>query len=970
MQNTPPSSASSAPRSGVWVAARRSLASSVLGRRMLGQYIGAALLPIAALAVLDYLHVSDTLQQARDTELAQAAGSYGTAMQDRLLLLENALHEVSELPSPSPALTTELASRIGKEFEGVTRLGPAGQRNDLAGSVGALPSLDPATREDLGLGQTVLRLTDGSAPRVVLLKRVTAGADSAYLAAFVNPSYLAGYPGAAPKVTNFCVMSEGQVVIGCEKSLPPTALLQLTSVALARRPDAVSWQDGNQNYRSSASILALQSRFSAPTWTVVASQSEAYALAPTRSFQIHFLEVASVAAVLMVALGAWQTRRIVDPLRRLLAGTRRIMDHDFSSQVPVSGRDEIAQLSLAFNEMARNLGMHFATLNVLSQIDKTILTKLDINEVAKCALRCVRYITSAHVVMLGLYESETAGSMRIYALRRDGHAKIRAKFALTPELKRRIPTLAASAWCEDPPLPQAILARLKEEDQVQKYWVRPVARNGRTWGVLVLGHATELTLTPDQLSLLSGVDGRLEVAFSALERDRKLNTMAHADALTGLPNRASMLALLAQELSSAQRDHTSVGILFLDLDRFKRTNDTLGHAAGDALLRQAAERIKDNLRAGDAVARPGGDEFTVLLSNLSSARDAGTVARQLIKALSRPFEVDGHTIYVGASVGIAVYPQDGMHGADLLKKADSAMYRAKDLGRNRFEYYKESMNIEAQRRAALDRELRQAFDRNELLLHFQPQIDVRTGLVCAVEALVRWQHPEQGLLLPATFIPFAEESGLIDAIGSWVLKEACLQHQRWRKEGVPIPRITVNVSNRQLLRSNFLRTVHYLLNLAKMPLGTLELEVTESMFVEGGKAGIEALNALVAAGVRVAIDDFGTGYSSFGYLKTLPAAVLKLDKSFLDDAPADNDSATIVAAMINMAHTLRKEVVAEGVEREDQYRFLEQLGCEKVQGFLFCEAVPAEQAAQFAIGRLKIAKRALSNPDLEIAESV
>src|SRR5438132_4246580 len=651
-----------------------------------------------------------------------------------------------------------------------------------------------------------------------------------------------------------------------------------------------------------------------------------------RVTDIRLMPVLVLAAVFVVALGAWQTRRIVDPLHRLLAGTRRIIAHDFSSQIPANGRDEIAQLSRAFNEIARSLGMNFATLHVLSQIDRTILNRLDIGEVAKSALGCVRYITSARVVILGLYETGTTETMRIYALRRDGLPKIRAKFALSEELQRCIPNSAAAIWTEEPPLPEHALSRLNDEDGARKFWVQKIARGRREWGVLMLGHSSELPLTADQLTLLPGVHERLEVALSSFERDRKLQTMAHADPLTGLPNRASMLTLLAQELANAQRDGTSVGILFLDLDRFKRANDTLGHAAGDALLRQAAVRITENLRAGDTVARPGGDEFTVLLCNLPSARDAGTVARGLIKALSRPFEVDGHTIYVGASVGIAIYPQDGTDGADLLKKADSAMYRAKEGGRNRFAYYEESMNVEAQRRAALDHELRQAFDRKELVLHYQPQIDVRSGLVCAAEALVRWQHPRQGMLLPPAFIPFAEESGLIDAIGSWVLKEACLQQQRWRRDGVPIPCVAVNVSTRQLLRSNFLRTVHYLMNLAKMQPGGLEIEVTESIFVEGGQAGMEALHALAAAGVRVAIDDFGTGYSSFGALKTLPAGILKLDKSFLEGAPADNDAATIVAAMVNMAHTLRKEVVAEGVEREDQYRFLQEIGCEKVQG--------------------------------------
>jgi diguanylate cyclase (GGDEF)-like protein len=681
------------------------------------------------------------------------------------------------------------------------------------------------------------------------------------------------------------------------------------------------------------------------------------------------VRVLALIAALAIALGVLQTRRIVDPLHRLLAGARRITEHDFSSKIPSRGRDELAQLSQAFNEMARSFAMNFATLHVLSQIDRTILSRMDIAEVAKSALRCVRYITSAQVVILGLYENETAENLRIYVLRRDGLPKIRTKFCVSEELRQRIPNSTQAAWTETPPLPPQALLRLKQQDGAQWYWVQTIARGGRDWGVLMLGHGAEFALSVDQLTLLAGVHDRLEVALSWLERDRQLQMMAHADPLTGLPNRAAMLTLLNQELATAQRDGASVGVLFLDLDRFKRANDTLGHAAGDALLREASRRIQDNLRVGDAVARPAGDEFTILLGNLESARDAGAVARQLIKGLSRPFEVEGHTIYVGASVGIAIYPQDGKDGPDLLRKADSAMYRAKEQGRNRFAYYEESINIETLRKAALDRELRQAFDRNQLLLHYQPQIDLRTGMVCAVEALVRWQHPQRGLLLPSAFIPFAEENGLIDAIGSWVLKQACLQHQRWRRQSVPIPRVAVNVSSRQLLRSNFLRTVHYLMHLAKMPPGSLEIEVTESAFAQAGQAAVEALQALAAAGVRIAIDDFGTGYSSFSYLKTLPSDILKLDKSFLEGAPADRDAATIVAAIINMAHTLRKDVVVEGVEREEQYRFLQQLGCEKAQGFLFAEALTPEEVARYAVDRAQGSRIDPPQTNLEAAES-
>jgi diguanylate cyclase (GGDEF)-like protein len=405
---------------------------------------------------------------------------------------------------------------------------------------------------------------------------------------------------------------------------------------------------------------------------------------------------------------------------------------------------------------------------------------------------------------------------------------------------------------------------------------------------------------------------------------------------------------------------TRVAVLFLDLDRFKQVNDTLGHAAGDVLLTHAAERIRRNVRDGDIVARQGGDEFALVLRGLTSARDAGAVARQLIAALSRRFEIEGKVVFVGASVGIAVFPEDGADPSDLLRKADTAMYRAKAEGRNRLAYFKEHMSLEAQRRSALDGDLRQALKRGEFVLHFQPVVDLRTGRVSAVEALVRWRHPTQGLLAPDVFIPFAEESGLIDPIGTWVLKEACLQHRRWRSENVFIPRIAVNVSIGQMRRSHFVSTVQGALMLADMPRHGLEIEVTESTLLQGDKAANDAMRVLSAAGVLFAIDDFGTGYSSFSNLTTVPARVLKLDRSFVAGAAVDNERGAILTAMIKMAHALAKEVVAEGVETEDQLALLGSLGCDMVQGYLLCKPLPADQIAHFSRESLAAPNSALT----------
>ncbi len=657
--------------------------------------------------------------------------------------------------------------------------------------------------------------------------------------------------------------------------------------------------------------------------------------------------VAIVATVVAVALGAMQSEMIVHRLDQLMSSTRRIAKQDFSVSVPVRGSDEVAQLTRAFNEMARNLGTSLAVQGILAQMDDAILTKLDVGALIRSALRCLRHVTQADVVVLGMFESDAAEALRLFVMRSGDRNHIEsAKVEMSADLKRRIPLTPTNKTAPESPFPAEFEQRLLKDSSVGHFFALPISRGSRAWGVLVSCHKAPAQLSSAQINMLAGVSNRLIAGFSGAERDQKLHSLAYVDPLTGLPNRVAMQSLLADELAKAQRGKTMAAILFIDLDRFKQANDTHGHAFGDRLLVQAANRIRNHVREDDVVARIGGDEFTVILSDVKMPREAASAARKLIQSLSRRFEVDGQTIYTGASVGIAMYPDDGQRGPELLKMADTAMYRAKSAGRSRFAFYEEPMNAESKRRSLLDGELRNALERRELVLHYQPQIDLKTGALCGVEALVRWRHPSRGLLYPRDFIEYAEEIGLIPEIGAWVMREACLQYKRWCEEGVRVPRVSVNVSNGQLPRSNFIPTVRQLIESTNMPAGALEIEVTESMLVEGGKPAIEALNRLAADGVLIAIDDFGTGYSSFSYLKTMPARVLKLDMSFLVDASADNDAGKIVAAIINMAHALQKEVVAEGIERVDQLKLLKTLGCERGQGYLFGKAVDADQISR------------------------
>jgi diguanylate cyclase (GGDEF)-like protein len=653
--------------------------------------------------------------------------------------------------------------------------------------------------------------------------------------------------------------------------------------------------------------------------------------------------VAAVAALGALGAAAVQSEVTVRRLDRLTRTTQMIARQDFSAMLPVRGHDEVARLTRAINDMARNLDANLTAQAILAQMDDAILTKLDVGALVRSALSCMCLVTPADVVVLGLFESDAADTLRVFVIRRGERSRIDSqKMEMSTELKRRIPLTPTDATAAQSPFPEAFEDYLRRQCGVEHFFALPISRGSRAWGLMVSCHKEATRLSAAQIKMLNGVANRLVAGFSGAERDQKLHSLAYVDPLTGLPNRVAMQSLLSRELAKAKRSQTMAAILFIDLDRFKQANDTHGHSFGDRLLIQAANRIRNNVREDDVVARLGGDEFTVILPDVKTPREAASVARKLIQSLSRRFDIDGQTIYTGASVGIAMYPDDGIGGPELLKMADTAMYRAKSAGRSRFAFFEEPMNEESKRRSLLDGELRSALQRGELVLHYQPQIDLRTGALCGVEALVRWQHPVRGLLFPRDFIAYAEEIGLITEIGTWVMGEACRQYQRWREDGVRVPRISVNVSNGQLPRSNFLATVRQFIHNTQMPAGALEIEVTESMLVQGGKAAVEALKRLAADGVLIAIDDFGTGYSSFSYLKTMPAKVLKLDISFLVDARVDNDAGKIVAAIINMAHALQKEVVAEGVERVDQLKLLKTLDCERGQGFLFGRPVTAE----------------------------
>jgi diguanylate cyclase (GGDEF)-like protein/PAS domain S-box-containing protein len=426
---------------------------------------------------------------------------------------------------------------------------------------------------------------------------------------------------------------------------------------------------------------------------------------------------------------------------------------------------------------------------------------------------------------------------------------------------------------------------------------------------------------------------------------RQVEQLARFDSLTQLPNRARFIEEVERAIGRCKRSGLGFALAFIDLDRFKNINDSLGHAAGDELLRVMALRLRGLVRESDMVARLGGDEFVVLLDQSQDAVALSQVADKLLLALQEPMLLCGQTVQCSGSIGVALYPADGEDTATLLKHADAAMYLAKDEGKNRVRFYTSALEEAAARQFALESELRLAIQRNELVLHFQPKVALPSRRIVGVEALVRWQHPRRGLLPPGEFIALAEERGLIVPLGRWVLNAACQQLRAWLDMGLQAPPCAVNLSAWQFGSESLLQDIAQAMQRHALPRALLEVELTESALMADPQQASQVLDALDAMGVRIAIDDFGTGYSSLAYLKRFPASCLKIDRSFIDGLPSDHEDRAITEAVIALAHSLGLDVVAEGVETEAQFQLLHALGCDSVQGYLTGRPVPAPTLA-------------------------
>ena len=480
----------------------------------------------------------------------------------------------------------------------------------------------------------------------------------------------------------------------------------------------------------------------------------------------------------------------------------------------------------------------------------------------------------------------------------------------------------------------------------------PLLVRGEAVGVLLLISAEKDTFTPEFSELLQRLADNVSFAIESFDRadekaraDERIEYLASHDSLTKLPNREMFNELLHYAIETSRRHQRRFALLFIDLDRFKVINDSLGHDAGDVLLVEIANRLRRTLRSNDVVARLGGDEFVVVLEETAERSDVERIAEHLLSVLGQPMQLGGHECHTTASIGIALYPADGADVQTLTRNADMAMYLAKEDGKNAFRFFTHEVKTPSIERLMLETALRRALERDQFSLHYQPKVDTATKQITGVEALLRWTHPDLGILPPMQFIPLAEETGLIVPIGRWVLRQACAQNMDWQHRGLPPVSMAVNLSPRQFADERLLQDIDEALAASGMPPSLLQLEVTESMVMRNVPRAVKVLDAIQSRGIRLAIDDFGTGYSSMSLMKQFPIDTIKIDRSFVRDLPRDSEDQAIAQAIINMGKALGMTVVAEGVETAEQEAFLRNHACDEMQGFLFSRAVPPEQLA-------------------------
>lgn len=923
---------------------------SKVGRRLTLLFILSALIPLLITAAISYTHVSNLLLESSQEQTRAVAKSYGTTILERLNYLDQITRDLSQKLQADRKTSSTDYEYLKKHFDSVVFYKNDTSKNLLGDEIIGL-SFTATESNHLKEGKPLLTIlaNENNFGSVYISRLVDKNHyDKGFILGKVKPLYLWGARDSLSYNYQYCVFFNKITSLYCADIISQQTLNKLSNNVREKIKPLV-WETDENIYFGANWDLYLKHQYMSPSWNIITGQTKQDIFSPIRTFQIIF-PLSILAAILITAfISLRHIFRIINPLDKLIAGTRQLTVKEFNHPVEINSNDEFEELADSFNHMSTALGKQFLALETLSKLDRLILSAPAPGHIIEIVIQYLAAnIENANVSISILKESST-GDSTLY---------INAKHSLSSDLlkyfilsRESIVFLLSNKQGNFSHKGDDLFDTINPliDTSIDQFFVTPIVYKNKLYGSINIGLSNNTKpLADEDKSQCLALSDRISVALASSEKEEQLYRQAHYDSLTGLPNRQLLKDRFTREIIHAKREEQHVAILFLDLDRFKNINDSLGHSAGDVLLQQAGKRLKNVLRDTDTIARIGGDEFTIILPNIINPTDAGPIAKNLIDSMAEPFVINGQTNFVGASVGIAIYPTDGADCDEILKKADTAMYRAKDLGRNTYTFFTEDMNSDAVTRIDLENELHTALDKDQFVLHYQPLIDIKTNTVTCCEVLLRWKRPGyEHLVSPATFITVAEDAGLIGQIGSWVIQSACKQFGQWKDLNTTLERIAINVSAQQFNNDNFVESVEHATNIANLSSHNVELEVTENLLIHDMQNSIAILNRLHDLGFSLSIDDFGTGYSSLSYLRAFPAEVLKIDRSFIIDMPEDHEATAIVKMIIELAHSIGKKVVVEGIETIEQANIMKELGADICQGYYFSRPLSAEKFIEF-----------------------
>ena len=926
----------------------QSLSGSRFGRRLLVLFVVCSLLPMTALAVLSYRTVTGQLRQGSHDRLKQTGRVLAGNIAGRLRDLDDDLRQVTRV-SPC-TLDNASAACDGSLLYGFLTLrfvSESATSIDFFGRVDSFPLLTDLDRRRLKAGQAVvLAHTVAGRPQVYLARSVQdRRGNPGLLIGRIYPAYLWEVSGQNPLIPTMqvhVVDESNQFLFHSTPGAEPPPLLGTGSPR--RSAGTFEWELGEEPYLAAWSVIGQSPEIGMPRWALVVSEARAAVDAPMAGFRITFPILALLSLAAALVLGLSQIRRHLAPLVALQEGTRRLAGHQFDQPVTVTSDDEFGELADSFNAMADQIARQFNAMVTSAETDRAVLSSVDSTRIVATVLARMRDVCRCERVAVLLVDADDeTRSATLHLESSDSPSEVQARpVQLTSEEAEEL-SKNSDGLCLAGGTGPGYLSPLTQQG-VDAMLVLPLIYQAELLGAIVLAGGPIGRGEDEQLQARR-VAAQVALALANARMVEQIRFLAFYDNLTGLPNRVSFKRRLTSELARSAESGRMFGVCFLDLDHFSRINDTLGHKLGDRLLQLVGRQIKScclDVAPSASVSRLGGDEFTVIVPDLADPLVAARVARNILDSFNTPFTLDGHEVFVSASIGLAIFPNDGTDLESLLKNADVAMYQAKRSGRNTFEFFAKSMSTASVKRLTLESQLRKAIDRKQFEIWYQPVVEVGSGRVASAEALIRWRHPEWGVVLPTEFIPVCEETGLIVPLGSWILRTVCAQNQAWQKQGLPPIPVAVNLSGQQLRGDGVLELVRAALAKTRLDPRYLVLELTESILMENEGGAAAVLPALAELGVGLAIDDFGTGYSSLSYLKHFPVDTVKIDKSFVSDVTINPNDAAITSAIIAMGHALGLRVVGEGVETPEQAQVLRIQGCDLIQGFWVSRPIPAD----------------------------